>query len=124
ARLALTPSRPEQAALLERIAERLEKELHDPTRALEAIERALLVEPQETRLADEAERLAQKAGTGSRAGEIFEHALGQPELVPEVRRELGLRGARLWERLAVPRAEARYRDVLKADPECAEALEA
>ncbi|HEY7956264.1 MAG TPA: tetratricopeptide repeat protein, partial [Polyangia bacterium] len=124
ARLALTPSPSEKAALLERIAERLEKDLHDPARALDAIERALLVEPVENRLADEAERLARAAGQPGRAGEIFEHALGQPDRSPEVRRELGLRSARLWERLADPRAEARYRDVLAADPECAEALEA
>jgi tetratricopeptide (TPR) repeat protein len=113
----------EQVALLERIAERCEKQLHDPARALDAWSRAALLQPEESRLADEVERVARVAGAESMAGEVFEKILeGSP--TAEVARDVGMRTARLWERLQDGRAEQRYRAVLTVDAESAEALEA
>src|SRR5205823_7407202 len=72
---------------------------------------------------DEVERLARLAGAEPIAGEIFETILAG-SVPTETARDLGLRTARLWERLADDRAEARYRAVLEVDAEHSEALEA
>ncbi len=122
-RLGITEHRSEQVALLERIAERCEKSLGDTVRALDAMSRAAMLDPAETRLLDEVERLAREAGAESMAGEIFEKVL-ENGVASEIGREVGLRAARLWERAQDLRAEARYRAVLQLDGENGEALEA
>lgn len=122
-RLGVTDGRADKAQLLERIAERCEHQLGDAVRALSAIARALELDPQEPRLADEVERLAEQAGASQLAGEIFERII-EGGVEPMVGRELGLRAARLWERSGDDRAEARYHGVLALDEACTEALEA
>jgi tetratricopeptide (TPR) repeat protein len=124
ARLALTENPGDRVRLLERIAERCEKDLGDPGRAFEAIARAAAIEPGEAHLLDEVERLARVAGSDGLAGEALEKILGAGQLPVEIAREVGLRAARLWERMQDGRAEARYRGVLEADAESVEALEA
>ncbi|MGZ3443348.1 MAG: hypothetical protein ACXVDD_27695, partial [Polyangia bacterium] len=124
-RLGITSGHPEQAALLETIAERCEKDLRDPARALDAMARALRLRPDEPRLADEVERLGQAAGDPRRAADTFEAALDGAGLHGEAARELGLRTAKLWEALGQDdRAEARYLYVLENDGENGDALEA
>jgi len=122
-RLGITDGAADKVRLLERIAETVEQQLHDPQRALDAAARAAAIEPGEARLLDEVERLAQAAGAVPTAGEIFEKIL-EGTLPQEVAREVGLRAARLWERLQDGRAEKRYRAVLDVDAESQEALEA
>ncbi|MGZ3428895.1 MAG: hypothetical protein ACXVCV_19720, partial [Polyangia bacterium] len=122
-RLGITSGHPEQAALLETIAERCEKDLRDPARALDAMARALRLRPDEPRLADEVERLGQAAGDPRRAADTFEAALDGAGLHGEAARELGLRTAKLWEALGQDdRAEARYLYVLENDGENGDAL--
>jgi tetratricopeptide (TPR) repeat protein len=125
-RLGITSGHPEQAALLETIAERCERYLNDAHKALDAMARALRLRPDEPRLADEVERLGETAGSPKRAAETFEAVLDAPGAVSgDQARDLGLRTARLWERLGDDaRAEARYLFVLEVDGENAEALEA
>ncbi|HEY2747131.1 MAG TPA: hypothetical protein VGL86_21055, partial [Polyangia bacterium] len=124
-RLGITSGHPEQAALLETIAERCEKELRDPKRALDAMARALKLRPDEPRLADEVERLGEVAGDPQRAADTFEQALDGVGITGEVARDLGLRTAKLWDRLGqADRAEMRYLYVLENDADNGEALEA
>jgi tetratricopeptide (TPR) repeat protein len=123
-RLGITHGRGEQVALLERIAQMHEKQLGDAVKALDAASRAATLEPAEARLLDEVERLARLSGAEETAGEIFEKILDTGGLQSEVGREVGLRTARLWERVQDARAEARYRGVLALDGENGEALEA
>src|SRR5205814_678383 len=96
----------------EQIAEQSERDLKDNPRALSALGRALELRPDESRLAEEVERVARAAGKDTEAGEIFAAVLaaGPPA---EVQRDLGLRVARLWERLGdLKRAEAGFQSVL------------
>ena len=129
-RLGLTSGHPEQVALLETIAERYERELADPMRALDAMARALRLRPDEPRLADEVERLAEAAGAPRRAADTFEVVLDAAPasdrgVAGDAARDLGLRTARLWDKLGeADRAEARYLYVLEVDAENGEALEA
>jgi tetratricopeptide (TPR) repeat protein len=121
-RLGITDGASDQVRLLERIAETAEKQLRDAQKALDAMARAATLEPSELRLLDEVERLAEASSSAGSAGEIFEKIL-DGGLKPEVAREVGLRTARLWERLQDGRAEKRYRAVLAVDGESTEALE-
>ena len=88
--------------------------------------RALRLRPDEPRLADEVERLGEAAGDPRRAADTFEAALDGARRAPaKPARELGLRTARLWEKLGQSdRAEARYLYVLEVDGENGDALEA
>ncbi|MCU1279233.1 MAG: repeat-containing protein, partial [bacterium] len=128
-RLGITSGHPEQASLLETIAERCEKDLKDPSRALDAMARALRLRPDEPRLADEVERLGEAAGDPRRAADTFEAALDgagvHGDASVETRVSTGLRTARLWEKLGEDdRAEARYLYVLENDGDNGDALEA
>jgi tetratricopeptide (TPR) repeat protein len=128
-RLATRSSPAEQAALLETIAERCERDLHDAGRALDAMARALKLRPDEPHLADELERLGAKAGDSRRATDTFESVLDAAsaarELSADVKVSMGIRTAKLWEGLGdANRAEARYLYVLEVDSEHAEALAA
>src|SRR5262249_40973067 len=109
---------------LERIAEKCEREIHDITRALDAVARALKLRPDEAHLADEVERLGRAVGHEDQAGDILETVIGQGAPEP-VLRDLGLRAARLWLRLSLPdRAEQRFLAVLSLEKDNAEALSA
>jgi tetratricopeptide (TPR) repeat protein len=127
-RLGITSGHPEQSQLLETIAERCERDLHDAGRALDAMARALRLRPDEPRLADEVERLGEAAPNidgPRRAAETFEAVLDAGELGGESKVATGLRTARLWDKLGeTDRAEVRYLYVLETDAENAEALEA
>ncbi|MDB4968610.1 MAG: repeat-containing protein, partial [Myxococcales bacterium] len=124
-RLGITSGQPEQAALLETIAERCENELKDQARALDAMARALRLRPDEPRLADEVERLGEAAGDPRRAADTFEAVLDGGGVVGDGARDLGLRTAQLWDKLGEgDRAEARYLYVLEVDGDNREALEA
>jgi tetratricopeptide (TPR) repeat protein len=122
-RLKLLSDKHEQVSLLERIAEKCERELHDVTRALDAMARALKIRPDEAHLADEVERLARAVGHENQAGEVLESVIAQG--APEaVLRDLGMRAARLWLRMSLPdRAEQRFLAVLSQEKDNAEALE-
>ncbi len=121
-RLTITSDKHEQAALLERIAEKCESELRDLGRAIDAEARALKLKPDETHIADEVERLARAWGAEAKAGDIFEEVISAGAPAP-VLRDLGLRTARLWLRLARPeQAEERFLGVLTLENENAEAL--
>src|SRR5581483_11515767 len=74
-RLTVTRERADQVQLLERIADRAEHQLGDGARALEALARALQLAPEETRLADEVERVARASQHDPQAAEIFERVL-------------------------------------------------
>ncbi|HEX9103866.1 MAG TPA: tetratricopeptide repeat protein, partial [Polyangia bacterium] len=107
----------------ETIAERCERDLHDPSRALDAMARALRLRADEPRLADEVERLGEEAGDPRRAADTFEQALDGAGLHGEAARDLGLRTARLWDKLGqTDRAEARYLYVLVEDADNGDAL--
>ncbi len=126
-RLGITSGHPEQAALLETIAERCERDLGDATRALDAMARALRLRPDEPRLADEVERLGEAAGAPRSAAETFEQVLdgSGADMSPDAKVAMGLRTARLWDKLGeTDRAEARYLYVLDNDGENGDALEA
>jgi tetratricopeptide (TPR) repeat protein len=118
-RLTLMTACDEQVALLERMAERAEKKLGDRATALAALERALTLDPGETRLADEVERIA-----GDSAGPTFERIASSIRADREIVRDLELRAARAYERAHDPRAERRYRQVLMLDGDHEEALRA
>jgi tetratricopeptide (TPR) repeat protein len=128
-RLGVTSGAAAKAQLLEQLANRAEQQLDDPARALEAMARALALEPDEPRFADEVERLGRAAGLDARAASALEDVLAAG-VARETQRELGLRAARIWDALAShdpsqqARAERRYVAVLDAEPANLEALEA
>jgi tetratricopeptide (TPR) repeat protein len=135
-RASVTQGKPERAALLERIAQLAEKELSDPSRAFEAVARAFIETPDESRLTDEMERLARACGRDSDAAFKLEEVLDRVtfgmkssdsgrRMAAEMQRELGLRAARIWERLSDDqRAETRYQTVLDNESDNHEALAA
>ena len=136
ARVGVTTGKAERASLLERMAQLSEQELSDPSRAFDAVARAFVELPEETRLAEEMERLARECGRDSDAARQLEDVLqgvvfGQRSsdsgrrLASDLQRELGLRAARIWERLSDDgRAETRYQTVLDLEAENQDALSA
>ena len=99
-RLGITSGHPEQAALLEthRRALRARSAAIPSARSTPWRARCKL-RPDEPRLADEVERLGEAAGDPRRAADTFEAALDGGGVTGEPARDLGLRTARLWERL-------------------------
>lgn len=135
-RVGVTQGKPERAALLERIANLAEKELSDSSRAFDAVARAFIEMPDDTRLTDEMERLARGCGRDSDAAFKLEEVLDRVtfgmkssdsgrRMAAEMQRSLGLRAARIWERLSDDqRAETRYQTVLDLEGDNHEALAA
>ena len=135
-RVGSTTGKAERAGLLERIAQIAEKEISDPSRAFDAVARAFIEMPEDMRLADEMERLASACGRDSDAASKLEEVLTSlvfterssdsgRRLTAELNRDLGLRAARIWERLSDDqRAETRYQTVLDQDSENQDALSA
>ena len=135
-RIGVTQGKPERAALLERMANLAEKELSDPSRAFDAVARAFIETPDETRLTDEMERLARACGRDSDAAIKLEEVLDRVtfgmkssdsgrRMAAEMQRSLGLRAARIWERLSDDqRAETRYQTVIDLEGDNHEALAA
>ena len=135
-RTSVMQGKPERAALLERMAVLAEKELSDPSRAFDALARAFVEMPDDARLADEMERLARACGRDSDAALKLEEVLDRVtfgakssesgrRLAATMQRELGLRAARIWERLSDDqRAETRYQTVLDNEWDNQEALAA
>ncbi len=135
-RVSSTSGKGERASLLERMAQIAEKELDDSSRAFDALARAFIEMPEDMRLADEMERLASACGRDSDAASKLEEVLttllftqrstdSGRRLSAELNRDLGLRAARIWERLSDDqRAETRYQTVLDQDTENQDALSA
>jgi tetratricopeptide (TPR) repeat protein len=135
-RVGVTQGKPERAALLERMANLAEKEIGDTSRAFDAVARAFIETPDETRLTDEMERLARSCGRDSDAALKLEEVLDRVtfgmkssdsgrRMAADMQRELGLRAARIWERLSDDqRAETRYQTVLDLENDNHEALAA
>ena len=132
-RVGVTQGKPERASLLERIAGLAERELSDPSRAFDAVARAFVEIPDDSRLAEEMERLAKECGRDSDAATTLEQALEKMVFArssdsprrgsQELQRELGLRAARIWERLSDDqRAETRYQTVLDQESDNQDAL--
>ena len=136
ARLRFTDGKAERSGLLQRIAELCEKHLGDLPKALDALGRALAETPDDALLAEEVERVGTAAGRPGEAAAAFERVLrrsgveqpafaGLPEtgVGQDVAKELGLRAARIYDRLGDDRhAEERYLGVLAVDAESADAL--
>jgi tetratricopeptide (TPR) repeat protein len=123
-RLTVLNSARDQASLLERIAGLHEKQLGDVVHAFSAALRALRLEPEVERRADELERLGRVGGLERQAAEAFEEVLATGVPI-DIGRDVGLRAARLFEKVGTPeRAEIRYVAVLEIDSEQIEALEA
>ncbi|MEO6951123.1 MAG: tetratricopeptide repeat protein [Polyangia bacterium] len=123
-RLETLDDRPQQGALLERIAERAET-LRDPRAAFSAMARALTLDPSAERLADESQRLASLTGQPDQAATLFEKLVAdRADLSPDARRSLSLKAGSIWEATGAPdKAEARYQQLLADDREDADALE-
>jgi tetratricopeptide (TPR) repeat protein len=132
-RVGVTQGKAERAGIFERMARLCETELADASRAFEAMARAFSEAPEEARLADEMERLARLCSRDSDAASALESVLSgdAPGLLDgatldsAILRDLGLRAARIWERLSESqRAEGRYQAVLELEPEDQDALRA
>lgn len=136
-RTTVTQGKAERAALFERIAQLSEKELTDPSRAFDAVARAFVEMPEDGRIADEMERLARACGRDSDAAGKLEEVLERVtfggrsstdsgrRLGGDLLRDLGLRAARIWERLSDDqRAETRYQTVLDLENDNQDALQA
>jgi tetratricopeptide (TPR) repeat protein len=135
-RTTVTQGKAERAALFERIAQLSEKELGDPSRAFDAVARAFVEMPEDGRIADEMERLARACGRDSDAAGKLEEVLERVtfgrsssdsgrRLAGDLQRDLGLRAARIWERLSDDqRAETRYQTVLDLESDNQDALQA
>jgi len=133
-RVGATTGKGERASLFERMARLAEQELADPSRAFDAVARAFVETPEDNRLAEEMERLASACGRDSDAAIKLEDVLQSlvfsqrstdsgRRLTADLQRDLGLRAARIWERLSDDqRAEARYQTVLDSDTENQDAL--
>ncbi len=133
-RVRATVGKAERSGLFERIARLAEQELKDPSRAFDAIAHAFVEVSEDSRLAEEMERLASACGRDSDAAAKLEEVIQMlvfnqrstdsgRRLFVELQRDLGLRAARIWERLSDDqRAEARYQTVLDLDGENTEAL--
>lgn len=121
-RLKLISDRPGRAGQLQQISRLWEEELRDRHQALATMIRALKEHPDDTSLLDEVERLAAPDELGL-AADTFRDVIEQG--VPSnAARELGLRAARLYDRLGDPSsAEAHFISVLDVDAENAESLE-
>jgi tetratricopeptide (TPR) repeat protein len=134
-RVGATTGKAERASLFERMAHLAEQELQDPSRAFDAVARAFVEMPDDARLSEEMERLASACGRDSDAASKLEEVLqsmvfGRSGESPrrgtsDLQRDLGLRAARIWERLSDDqRAETRYQTVLDLEAENQEALSA
>ncbi|HEX2574271.1 MAG TPA: tetratricopeptide repeat protein [Polyangia bacterium] len=122
-RLKLISDRPGRASQLQQISRLWEEELSDRRQALAAMIRALKEQPEDTSLLDEVERLAAPDELAL-AADTF-HEVIEQGVPSNAARELGLRAARLYDRLGDPgNAEGHYISVLDVDQENAEALEA
>jgi tetratricopeptide (TPR) repeat protein len=122
-RVGVTTGKPERASLFERMATLAESELHDPSRAFDAVARAFVEMPDDARLAESMERLSSECGRDSDAATTLEQVLEKMVFGrssdsgkrggADLQRDLGLRAARIWERLSDDqRAETRYQTVL------------
>lgn len=134
-RTTVTTGKAERAALFERIAQLAETELTDPSRAFDAVARAFVEMPEDGRIAEEMERLARACGRDSDAALKLEEVLERVtfgrssdsgrRMGGELQRDLGLRAARIWERLSDDqRAETRYQTVLDLENDNQDALQA
>ena len=135
-RVSATTGKAERSSLFERMARLAEQELGDPSRAFDAVARAFVEMPEDNRLAEEMERLSSACGRDSDAAAKLEEVLQNllftqrssdsgRRMSGELQRELGLRAARIWERLSDDqRAETRYQTVLDVDTENQDALAA
>lgn len=123
-RLAEEPG--EKVALLSELATLQEQQLMDNESAMDSLAQAFQLEPGDTSLLAELERLAQALGAWPTFVDVLERVLGENELDSIQARELGIQAARCYdEQLGdMERAEERYRAVLVLEPDSTEVLAA
>lgn len=114
----------EKVALLNELAQLQEQQLSDPESAMQSIADAFRLEPGDSMLLGEFQRLTEQLGAWPQMVEVLERVLSESKLDTVQARELGILAARCYdERLDDPeQAEERYRAVLVLEPENAEVL--
>lgn len=119
----------DKVTLLSELAELQEKQLMDAEGALESLSAAFVIEPGDSSLLAELERLTQDLGAWPAFVAVLERVLSEPGREPldaAQARDLGILAARYYDqRLGdAVRAEEKYRAVLEIEPENAEVLAA
>jgi tetratricopeptide (TPR) repeat protein len=122
-RVRLADSDGERVRLLHEAARLYEEELHDPARALERVRQAFSLDPRESALLEDLERLAGATGSWESLRGVVERVVGETGGDRTLVRDLNLRAAswyrdRLDDRAS---AEGRLRDAIEADPDAGEA---
>lgn len=124
-RIQLADSDGERVRMLQEAAALWENELGQPDKALEALRKAFQLDPRDTLLLEDIERLASTSGRWEALRGLVESAAESDDLDRDLRRDLNLRAAS-WYRDHLhdsAAAEARLRAALEADPESGQAHE-
>jgi tetratricopeptide (TPR) repeat protein len=122
-RVRLADSDGERVRLLHEAARLYEEELRDSARALERVRQAFALDPRDSQLLEDLERLAGATGSWESLRGVVERVVEQTGGDRPLVRDLNLRAA-AWYRDRLddrPAAEGRLRDAIEADPDALEA---
>ncbi len=124
-RIRLAETDGERVRLLQEVGEIWERDLNNPSQALETIRRAFELDPRDETLLEDLERLASASQGWESLRGVVERVTELADIDVGVRRDLNVRAA-VWYREHIPDAvaeEACLRAALKADPDSMEAHE-